>query len=101
LKIITAIINFVLVIPIRIYQVVLSPWLPNACRYEPTCSHYTVDALKKHGPMKGLFLGTRRILSCHRWGGFGWDPVPEKDKFTWKKPEAQKHRDFFEEENHH
>jgi putative membrane protein insertion efficiency factor len=86
--------SFLLIIPVKLYQWVLSPWLPNACRYTPTCSHYTIDALKTHGPIKGLYLGIRRIFSCHQWGGFGWDPVPEKEHFTWKKPEAQKYRKF-------
>jgi putative membrane protein insertion efficiency factor len=86
--------SFLLIIPVKIYQWVLSPWLPGACRYTPTCSHYAVDALKKHGPIKGLFLAVRRIFSCHQWGGWGWDPVPEKDAFSWKKPEAQKNRPF-------
>ncbi len=94
----SAILSIILIIPIKIYQYTISPWLPNSCRYTPTCSHYAIDALKIHGPLKGLFLATRRILNCHRWGGFGWDPVPDKDKFSLKKPDAQKHRDFFKDE---
>ena len=66
----------ILVLPIRIYQILLSPILPNACRYTPTCSHYATEALRKHGPIKGLFLAVKRILSCHPWGGHGHDPVP-------------------------
>lgn len=61
---------------VRFYQIVLSPLLPATCRYQPTCSHYMVQALQKHGVLKGLFLGTKRILSCHPWGGSGYDPVP-------------------------
>ena len=61
---------------IKIYQYGISPWLGKNCRYEPTCSHYTVEALQKHGPLKGLYLGIKRILSCHPWGGSGYDPVP-------------------------
>lgn len=87
-------IAFVLIIPIKIYQWFISPWLPSSCRYTPSCSHYAIDALKKQGPIKGFYIGLRRILSCHQWGGHGWDPVPEKDEFTWKKPEAQKKRPF-------
>ncbi len=86
--------SWMLIFPVKLYQWVLSPWLPNACRYSPTCSHYTVTALKIHGPLKGLFLGVRRIFSCHQWGGWGWDPVPDKENFTWKKPEVQKRRPF-------
>ena len=61
---------------VRIYQYIISPLMPATCRYQPTCSHYMVEALKKHGILKGLFLGIKRILSCHPWGGSGYDPVP-------------------------
>jgi putative membrane protein insertion efficiency factor len=86
--------SFILIIPVKIYQWFISPWLPNSCRYNPTCSTYAIDALKIHGPVKGLFLAIRRILSCHGRGGWGYDPVPKKDKFTWKKTKAQKYRPF-------
>jgi len=65
-----------LILPIRAYQLLLSPLLPPICRYTPTCSNYALEALKKHGPIKGLWLGTKRICSCHPWGGSGYDPVP-------------------------
>ncbi|AMA49057.1 MULTISPECIES: membrane protein insertion efficiency factor YidD [Flavobacterium] len=65
-----------LVFLVRIYQYIISPLMPAACRYQPTCSQYMVDALKKHGPLKGLWLGSKRILRCHPWGGSGYDPVP-------------------------
>ncbi len=65
-----------LILLIRIYQWVLSPLIGPKCRYQPTCSHYAVEALKKHGPFKGFWLALRRIASCHPWGGSGWDPVP-------------------------
>ncbi len=61
---------------IRTYQYLLSPWLPNACRYQPTCSEYSFQAIQKHGFFKGLGLAVRRIASCHPWGGSGHDPVP-------------------------
>lgn len=61
---------------VRIYQIFLSPLLPATCRFQPTCSHYMVEALQKHGVFKGLFLGTKRIARCHPWGGSGYDPVP-------------------------
>ena len=76
LKKLSKLVSEILVLPIRLYQILLSPILPNACRYTPTCSHYAVEALRKHGPIKGLFLATKRILSCHPWGGQGHDPVP-------------------------
>jgi hypothetical protein len=63
---------------IRIYQYLISPLLPNACRYTPTCSHYTVEALKNHGLLKGGWLSLKRIARCHPWGGKGFDPVPKK-----------------------
>lgn len=50
--------------------------LGQSCRYTPSCSNYTVEAIKKHGPFKGGWLGLKRILSCHPWGGSGYDPVP-------------------------
>ena len=66
----------VLLIPIYLYKYLISPILPNACRYNPTCSQYAVEALKKHGPIKGGWLTLKRILSCNPWGGHGYDPVP-------------------------
>jgi putative membrane protein insertion efficiency factor len=61
---------------IRFYQLAISPMLPSACRYNPTCSQYSIDALKKHGILKGLWLSAKRIGRCHPWGGSGYDPVP-------------------------
>lgn len=65
-----------LILPIRLYQRYISPMLPPACRYTPTCSQYAIEAIEKHGPVKGLYLAIRRILRCHPWGGSGYDPVP-------------------------
>jgi len=61
---------------IRFYQMAISPHLPASCRYTPTCSQYGLEAIKKYGPFKGGFLTLKRILSCHPWGGSGYDPVP-------------------------
>lgn len=61
---------------VRFYQLVISPLTPASCRYAPTCSQYTLEALKKHGLLKGGYLGLKRIFSCHPWGGKGFDPVP-------------------------
>ncbi|MBW7841525.1 MAG: membrane protein insertion efficiency factor YidD [Ignavibacterium sp.] len=61
---------------IKIYQLFISPLFPSSCRYTPTCSHYTAEALKKYGLFKGGWLGIKRILRCHPWGGSGYDPVP-------------------------
>jgi putative membrane protein insertion efficiency factor len=61
---------------IKIYQYLISPLTPAACRHLPTCSTYTLEALQRHGTIKGLKLGTNRILRCHPWGTHGFDPVP-------------------------
>ncbi|MEO8235671.1 MAG: membrane protein insertion efficiency factor YidD [Flavobacterium sp.] len=61
---------------VRFYQIVISPLTPATCRFTPTCSHYTAEALQKHGLFKGGYLGAKRILSCHPWGRSGYDPVP-------------------------
>ncbi|MEW5675984.1 membrane protein insertion efficiency factor YidD [Flavobacterium enshiense] len=61
---------------VRFYQAAISPYTPGVCRYSPTCSQYTVEALKKHGLFKGGWLAVKRIGSCHPWGGSGYDPVP-------------------------
>ena len=71
-----AILGFLMIFLIKIYKLAISPWLPGACRYHPTCSVYAVQAIQKHGPLKGGFLAAKRILSCHPWGGQGHDPVP-------------------------
>jgi hypothetical protein len=60
---------------ITFYQRWISPLLPPVCRFYPSCSHYQIDALKKHGLMKGLYLGVRRILKCHPFHSGGYDPV--------------------------
>lgn len=64
---------------VRFYQLAISPWLGSNCRYQPTCSSYMIEALKEHGLLKGLWLGTKRIGRCHPWGGHGYDPVPKKN----------------------
>lgn len=61
---------------IRLYQRWLSPAIPSSCRYDPTCSHYTVEAIEKHGVIKGIWLGMQRIARCHPLGPSGYDPVP-------------------------
>ena len=61
---------------VRFYRTAISPYRPPCCRFTPTCSQYAIEALRKHGPLKGLYLAVRRILRCHPWGGSGYDPVP-------------------------
>lgn len=63
---------------VRFYQIAISPILPAACRYSPSCSQYTIEALRTHGLFKGGWLSAKRIISCNPWGGSGYDPVPEK-----------------------
>jgi putative membrane protein insertion efficiency factor len=65
------------ILPIRAYQALISPLLPGSCRYQPTCSAYAVEAIERHGLLRGLWLTLRRLLRCHPWGGFGYDPVPD------------------------
>lgn len=61
---------------IWLYQHLISPITPASCRYTPTCSNYAIEAIKKHGPFKGGWMGLKRIGRCHPWGGSGYDPVP-------------------------
>jgi len=66
----------ILILPIKMYKYLISPMLPNACRYVPTCSEYAIEAINKYGVIKGTFLAVKRIFSCNPWGGSGYDPVP-------------------------
>lgn len=65
-----------LILMVRLYQYTISPLLPGACRYSPSCSEYGLQALRRHGAFKGGWLTLRRFLSCNPWGGHGHDPVP-------------------------
>jgi len=65
-------------IPLWVYRNIISPFTPSSCRHIPTCSAYAVEALKKRGPIVGLWLTIRRVSRCHPWGTHGYDPVPEK-----------------------
>ena len=64
------------ILPVRAYQWFISPLLPPSCRYEPTCSAYAIEALQRHGLLRGSWLTLRRLIRCHPWGGSGYDPVP-------------------------
>ena len=70
-----------LVLLVRAYQVVLSPIMGGACRFEPSCSNYMIQALRTHGPFKGTLLGVWRILRCHPFGAHGYDPVPPRGRW--------------------
>lgn len=65
-----------LALPVRAYRLLFSPWVGHGCRYHPTCSAYALEALARHGGIKGGYLAIRRILRCHPWGGSGVDNVP-------------------------
>ena len=82
MKIIKKILIAPFILLIKLYQVAFSQLFPKSCRFYPTCSTYAVDALKKHGPIKGLLLATYRIIRCNPWGGYGYDPVPDKFVFV-------------------
>ena len=69
-------ISWLLLALIAFYRACISPLLPPACRYTPTCSQYAQEAIKKYGPFKGGWLALKRILRCNPWGGSGYDPVP-------------------------
>lgn len=65
-----------MILLIKLYQITLSPFIGQSCRYIPTCSNYGIEAIKKYGAIKGGWLTLKRILSCNPWGGSGYDPVP-------------------------
>ena len=68
--------TFPFVLVIKIYQIIVSPLFPPSCRFVPTCSQYSIDALGKYGLFKGGWLTIKRISKCHPWGGNGYDPLP-------------------------
>lgn len=70
-------IRLLLILPIRFYRYVISPWLGPNCRYLPTCSAYAIEAIERHGALKGSWLAMRRLARCHPLGGHGYDPVPD------------------------
>ena len=86
-KILRQALILILIIPVKIYQLVISPLTPASCRHLPTCSEYAVEALKTHGIFMGSWLALKRILRCHPWGTHGYDPVPPKKIRTRKMTE--------------
>ncbi len=85
--------SLILIIPIKIYQWVISPWLPKSCRHIPSCSNYAIEAIKTHGFIRGFWLGFVRVLRCNPWGTHGYDPVPPKmTKKEWKKYREMKNK---------
>ena len=71
--------------PIWAYRRLVSPVLPQTCRFHPTCSGYAIQAIDRHGPVLGVWLALCRILRCHPWGGGGPDPVPERVGLPWTR----------------
>lgn len=70
--------KYILIFFVRVYQILVSPFLPaNSCRFYPTCSQYAIEAIQKHGAIRGLTLAVKRILKCHPYHEGGYDPVPE------------------------
>ena len=64
-----------MIAPIWLYQKLISPFFPSTCRFNPTCSHYAIDAIKLKGPFVGFWLALKRISKCHPWGGTGYDSL--------------------------
>jgi len=64
---------------VRFYQIAISPWFGGNCRFTPTCSSYTIEAIGEWGAIKGMILGFKRFSKCHPWGPHGFDPVPKKE----------------------
>ena len=75
-----SILTKILIKLIKIYKYFLSPMIGHSCRYLPTCSEYSIEALRTHGLIKGIFISLKRILSCHPWGNGGYDPVKKEVK---------------------
>lgn len=81
----TGMLRLIVVAPIRLYQRVISPLLPRTCKYEPTCSHYAVDAVRTEGVLRGLVLAGWRILRCNPWSHGGYDPVSAQRVFRSRR----------------
>ena len=80
MEIFTKSITLIIVGIIKFYQIVVSPVMGPSCRHYPTCSQYTIESLKTHGVLRGLYLSVRRIWKCRPGGSHGYDPVPKRDK---------------------
>ena len=80
----------IVALPVRAYRLLFSPWVGHGCRYQPTCSAYALEALEKHGAIKGMYLAARRIGRCHPLGSSGYDPVPDRPERS--TPPSRPHR---------
>lgn len=72
--------SFVIIGLVKSYQYAVSPFFVSSCRHTPTCSEYSIDAIKQFGPIKGIYLAAKRIFRCRPFGSSGYDPVPTKDE---------------------
>jgi len=79
------VLSFTLLAAVRAYQLLVSPLLPPACRFLPSCSEYAADAVRQHGAFRGIGLALHRLARCHPWGGSGYDPVPEPGAFVQRR----------------
>jgi uncharacterized protein len=75
-----------LILALRAYRLLFSPWLGTQCRFEPTCSLYAIGAIERHGAAGGSYLAARRVLRCHPWCAGGFDPVPAQVLRLWPRP---------------
>lgn len=72
--------NMILIGLVKFYQMAISPFLGSNCRYHPTCSHFMIEAIQEWGPLKGFWMGLKRVSTCHPWGGHGIQEVPKNPK---------------------
>lgn len=79
----------VLLLFVRLYQVTLGPVMGGHCRFHPSCSNYAIEALRRHGALRGSWLTVRRLLRCHPFGGFGYDPVPTRSRRAGEQSKGQ------------
>jgi len=84
--------NFSLRLLIKGYQLLISPFLAGSCRFEPTCSSYALDALNQHGPFRGAWRALKRILRCHPFGSYGYDPILETTRLNGNNCHAHSHK---------
>ena len=77
ISLINRVLASLILLPIKLYQLCISPFIGSRCRFYPTCSSYAVDAINSHGPIKGSILAIKRISRCHPWSDGGYDPVPD------------------------
>jgi len=99
LRFIMKVLSWILLVPVYFYKYALSPLIPASCRHVPTCSQYAIEAIKIHGPFKGLWLAIRRISRCHPWGTHGYDPVPPKGKIVVKQLQLKKSHHLLKQRN--